>query len=252
MISRPRPVCRPAADALAHQRLFAKRDAPVLQARAQGGTAVGATIVMLEDNLVTILVIDIRGYSLLAQEIGKDELGKLMRRFNGEAGAILERFGASQPRYLGDAVMAPWHHGPASHANSIELADLGRAVSAYLALSAMAARINAEMVLPRPLAIGGGINTGYAVVGNLGNAGQIDFNTLGEAVNRAFRLEAATRTQDAALMIGSACLDFLRLPFPFRAAYPVTAVTVKGYATPQQAVVLQADEVHRLAALLSA
>ena len=222
-------------------------DAPPAFAGQAGDIVEEVTTAVLVDSLVTILVVDIRNYSILAQEVGEAAIGRLMRRFNAEAGAILEKFGAFQPRYLGDAVMVPWHHGAADRVATIDLADIGRAVAAYLALAAMTARINAEMDLPRPLSIGGGINTGHAVVGNLGNAGQADFNALGEAVNRAFRLEAATRMLDADLIIGRACLDFLSGPFPFRADYPVTTVTLKGYATPQYALVLKADDLPLLA-----
>ncbi len=231
-------------------RTILRFDAPPATAGANAGSPVGETVVPLEDSLVTILVVDIRGYSVLAQEIGEAAIGKLMRRFNAEAGAILEGFGAFQPRYIGDAIMVPWHHGAANRVASIDLADLGRAVSAYIALSAMTNRINADMDLPRPLSIGGGINTGHAVVGNLGNAGKADFNTLGEAVNRAFRLEAATRTHDADLVIGRACLDFLGGPFPFRAEYPLSKVALKGYAMLQDAIVLKGDAVTRLAGQL--
>lgn len=222
-------------------------DAPPVLAARSGDSAEEVTTAVLVDSLVTILVVDIRNYSVLAQEIGEAEIGVLMRRFNAEAGTILEKLGAFQPRYLGDAIMVPWHHGAANRVASIELADLGRAVAAYLALAAMTERINADMVLPRPLSIGGGINTGHAVVGNLGNAGKADFNTLGEAVNRAFRLEAATRTNDADLIIGRACLDFLSGPFPFRADYPIAKVLLKGYKTPQDAIVLKGDAIQRLA-----
>ena len=219
-------------------------DAPPALAGRSGDITEEVTTAVLVDSLVTILVVDIRNYSVLAQEIGEAAIGTLMRRFNAEAGTILEKFGAFQPRYLGDAVMVPWHHGAANRVASIELADLGRAVAAYLALAAMTERINANMVLPRPLSIGGGINTGHAVVGN---AGKADFNTLGETVNRAFRLEAATRTNDADLIIGRACLDFLSGPFPFRADYPIAKVLLKGYATPQDAIVLKGKAIQRLA-----
>jgi len=211
----------------------------------------GATVVMLKDRLVTVLVIDIRGYSVLAQEIGEAEIGKLLRRFNAEAGHILEGFEAYQPRYLGDAVMASWLHGSADDTAVIELADLGRVVSAYQALAAMAARINADIVLPRPLSIGGGINSGRAAFGNLGNAGKIDINTVGEAVNRAFRLESATRTHNADLVIGRASFDLLNGSFPYQEEFPIKKVDLKGYAEPQEAIILRGEEITRLSERLN-
>lgn len=238
-------------DLIAIGKTLLRFETSVTLAAPSTGHANAATIVMLKDRLVTILVIDIRGYSVLAQEIGEAEIGKLLRRFNAEAGHILEGFGAYQPRYLGDAVMASWLHGSADETAVIEPADLGRAVSAYQALAAMAARINADMVLPRPLSIGGGINSGRAAFGNLGNAGKIDINTVGEAVNRAFRLEAATRTHDADLVIGRASFDLLNGGFAHREEFPIRKVDLKGYAEPQDAVILRGNEITRLSERLN-
>ena len=41
--------------------------------------------------------------------------------------------------------------------------------------------------------IGSGVNTGTCIVGNMGSENRLDYSVVGDAVNLAARLEAATR-----------------------------------------------------------
>ena len=57
--------------------------------------------------------------------------------------------------------------------------------------------------LPWPLAIGAAINTGEAVIGNVGVDGNRDHTVIGDAVNVAFRLEGLTSTLGKDLLLGN-------------------------------------------------
>ena len=56
--------------------------------------------------------------------------------------------------------------------------------------------------LTEPIAIGIGVNTGEAVVGNMGSDTRFDYSAIGDAVNTAARLESATKEAGVDLLIG--------------------------------------------------
>jgi adenylate cyclase len=109
-------------------------------------------------------------------------------------------------------------------------------VRGLVEVSRIAARLQEQFDLPFPVEIGGGINSGFAPLGNLGGDALADFTPLGDAVNKAFRLEAATRLLRCDVAIGDASHLFLkRLPgFP---ECRQELVQLKGYAGPQKAYV---------------
>ena len=56
--------------------------------------------------------------------------------------------------------------------------------------------------LSEPIAIGIGINTGEAVIGNMGSNTRFDYSAIGDAVNIAARLESATKEAGVDILIG--------------------------------------------------
>ena len=58
--------------------------------------------------------------------------------------------------------------------------------------------------LPEPVAIGIGLNSGEAVIGNMGSDTRFDFSGIGDAINIAARLESATKEVGVDILIGDA------------------------------------------------
>jgi adenylate cyclase len=79
------------------------------------------------------------------------------------------------------------------------------------------------------LEVGVGINTGRVVAGSIGGAGRLNFSVIGDAVNVAARVEAATRETGDHLLITRATRDALTRPAPLMSR---GSVALKGKSEP--------------------
>jgi adenylate cyclase len=173
--------------------------------------------------LTTIVVVDIRDFTPLARAVPEAVLSQTVGTWFLRAGQIAQRLGSWAQKYIGDAVMAVWIHD-----NPQNLApDLLRALQAVSEIDAITGGLHHALPLPGPLRIGAGLNTGPAIVGGA------DFTALGDTVNAAFRLEAATKALGLGVVLGERTYEELRLgetsPFLRR------QVELKGYDSPSTA-----------------
>jgi adenylate cyclase len=108
--------------------------------------------------------------------------------------AVLARHGAID-KYLGDGLMAYWNAplDTPDHASLACRAALDMVACIPEVDRAMEALARAEGRPHQPVAIGIGLNTGRAFVGNMGSEQRFDYSMVGDPVNVAARLEAATK-----------------------------------------------------------
>jgi adenylate cyclase len=87
-------------------------DSSVRRTDETASAAVDASVTkaMYAPRLVSVLVVDVRGYTKLAQIIDHALLCQLIGSWFREAGQIMEKYGAWALKYIGDAVMAVWLH----------------------------------------------------------------------------------------------------------------------------------------------
>ncbi len=191
---------------------------------------IGDTQCALSVRTITVLVVDVRGYTVLAQQVDESTLSSTFAAFFQESGSLLMDLGCWTQKYIGDAIMAVWlHRGMVP-----EPAELARVIDGLIKVEDLASKLHTRFPLPYPIRVGAGINTGQASTGNLGSAAVADFTALGDAVNKAFRLETSTRELDADLVIGQQTYGaFVHLPAAARLFVPRMA-TLKGYAEPEK------------------
>jgi adenylate cyclase len=199
------------------------------QAEAAEPTDFGATVCALAVRTITALVVDVRGYTILAQQIPETTLSTTFATFFQESGSLLMELGCWTQKYIGDAIMAVWMH----RGMVPEPVELIPVVEGLIKVQDLASKLHTRFPLPYPIRIGAGINTGTASTGNLGSAAVADFTALGDAVNKAFRLEASTRELDTDLAMGRQTYRAIEL-VPAARLFQVRTAMLKGYAEPEE------------------
>ncbi len=134
---------------------------------------------------------------------------------------IIVKYQGTIDKYIGDAIMAYWN-APADVENHAD-----KAVQASLEqineLSFLNKKLK-EKNLPL-IDIGIGINTGLAIVGEMGSVGRSDYTVIGDAINLGARLESLCKYYDSRLNISNFTKNELKDNYIFRF---LDKVKVKG------------------------
>ncbi len=135
---------------------------------------------------VSILFADISGFTTVSETKKPEEVAEFLSHFFSCAVESIFAYGGTLDKFIGDAVMA-FFGAPLPQDDHAD-----RAVLTGLMLQRMVNDWNVERAktdLP-PVMVRVGINSGLAVVGNVGTEKRVDYTVLGSAVNIASRLES--------------------------------------------------------------
>lgn len=140
-----------------------------------------------ERRYLTILFVDLVGYTQLSEQLDPEDLTILQRRYQNLALRVMERFGGFVARYVGDGILVYFGY-PIAHENDAERA-LRAALELLDRLRSLDTTVQ-ENTMP-PLAARIGISTGLVLVTpELLSGGAAEHSVVGEAVNLAARLQA--------------------------------------------------------------
>lgn len=187
-----------------------------------------ATATLHVRRLISVMVADIRDFTVLTRQTNEKVLSEAIGTWFRRAGEIISDHGSWVDKYIGDAVMAVWIHGP----EGATLQDMVPMMRAVNALARMTSELHEQFALPFSLRIGAGVNTGYAMVGNTGSSDRPDYTAIGDTVNAAFRFESSTKELGLDIAIGEATYDCLKAVGGDDAFLHHYTVTMKGYETP--------------------
>ena len=151
-----------------------------------------------EKRYATFLFTDVRGFTSMSETLEPEKVTYIMNKALTAQQSAVQKHGGMVDKYIGDAMMAIFN-APLDLINHPKIA-LECALDIIKNMSTLNIELQAEG-LP-PITIGIGINTGEAVIGNMGSESRFDYTAIGDSVNTAARLESSTKERSVDLLIG--------------------------------------------------
>src|SRR4051794_12114448 len=151
-----------------------------------------------EDVEVSILFLDVRGFTSLAEQTSARDLVAMLNDLYEQVVPVLVSHGGHANKFIGDGMLAVF----GAPERLPDHAD--RAVAAALEIAACV-----RERYDGGLRVGIGVNSGRVLVGTIGGGGRLDFTVIGDPVNTAARVEAATRETNDDILVTEATLQLI-------------------------------------------
>jgi class 3 adenylate cyclase len=172
---------------------------------------------------VTALMSDLRGYTRFAEHGDPSAVMDVLNDYLGRMADIVIAHGGTVNEFIGDAIFAVFG-APVEHPDHAE-----RAAATALAMQRAMDELNAASAArgrPR-FEMGIGVNTGEAVVGNIGSEQRTKYAVVGAAVNLAARVESCT--VGGQILLSASTVRYLG---PLADVAPPIHAELKGLDTP--------------------
>jgi len=171
---------------------------------------------------VTIMFLDIRGFTRFAEHRAPNEVVEYLNTLFGALIAVVNAHHGIINKFLGDGFMACFG-APLSDGRDTE-----NAVRAALAIVDTVERLCADGTIA-PTRIGIGLHAGAAVTGSVGSDERREYTIIGDTVNLASRVEQLTKQFGAVLLVTEAVWRVVKDRYGGRA---IDAVAVRGRDEP--------------------
>ncbi|UCE38559.1 MAG: adenylate/guanylate cyclase domain-containing protein [Thermoplasmata archaeon] len=178
-----------------------------------------------EKRNITIFFSDIRGFTPISEKLDPEELVRLLNEYLTEMTSIIRRDRGLVDKYMGDAIMAFWgapldlpDHAEMACSSCLDMMDK---------LGELQKKWKKEGI--PSFNIGIGLNSGDAIVGNMGSFDRFDYTALGDNVNLASRMEGLNKLYGTNIIITENTHKIVKDKFEFR---KLDAVKVKGKKKP--------------------
>ncbi len=147
---------------------------------------------------VTSFFSDVAGFTSLSEGLKPEDLVNLLNAYLSEMTDIILSTGGTLDKYEGDAIIAFWNAPLDQPDHAL------RACRAALRCQAKLAEMRAgfEARYGRGLQARIGLNSGPAVVGNMGSGSRFDYTAMGDTINLASRLEGACKVYGVSILVG--------------------------------------------------
>ena len=178
-----------------------------------------------EKRNITIFFSDIRGFTSISEKLVPEELVHLLNEYLTEMTSIIITNDGLVDKYMGDAIMAFWG-APLEQPNHAEMA-CSSSLKMIVKLRELQKKWKKEGI--PSLNIGIGLNSGDAIVGNMGSSSRFDYTAMGDNVNLASRMEGLNKIYGSNIIITEKTQKVIKNNFETRM---LDAVKVKGKKKP--------------------
>jgi adenylate cyclase len=151
-----------------------------------------------EEREITSFFSDVAGFTTVAEKLSPHELVGLLNAYLSEMTDIILTAGGTLDKYEGDAIVAFWNAPLDDPGHVLKACRAALACQTKLGHSAAQFERRFGHVLRARI----GLNTGPAVVGNMGSSRRFDYTAMGDTVNLAARLESACKFYRVPLLAG--------------------------------------------------
>ncbi|MGP1569858.1 MAG: CHASE2 domain-containing protein [Eubacteriales bacterium] len=142
-----------------------------------------------EKREITVLFVDIRGFTTMSESVEPEEVVLILNDYLTLCAKSIFDYGGILDKYIGDAAMGVYN-APFNLENHCLMA-----VKSAWAMSSGSEELNKKLFekTGHTIQFGVGINTGFAVVGNIGAEFRMDYTAIGDTVNTAARIESNSK-----------------------------------------------------------
>jgi adenylate cyclase len=167
-----------------------------------------------ERRKVTVLFADIKGFTALSEKMEPEKVVEVLNTFFTEMVELVFQHQGALDKFLGDALMVDF-------GVPVEIPQAeAQAVACALAMHRRLQEMRDQGLTPiKGMRIG--INTGEAIVGNIGSDKRMDFTVVGDVVNVAARLQELTKELEADILVSEATYREVAGEFRFEAVPPL-------------------------------
>ena len=147
-----------------------------------------------ETRYCTFLFTDLRGFTSMSEKMTPEEVANIMNTTLTIQVEEIQRSGGMIDKFIGDACMGIFS-APLDLPKHED-----RAIEAAVRIQERIKELNKTM--DQEIAIGVGVQSGSACVGNMGSSTRFDYTAIGNCVNEAARYESATKEVGVDILIG--------------------------------------------------
>ena len=167
----------------------------VIERILEGENEAGASFIA-QERQISVLFVDIVGFTTISEQMTPPEVAQLLNQFFEAMIDVIFAHEGTLDKFIGDAILATFGAALPQQDHAV------RCVRAALDMRKALAAFNAKRIQPE-IRVRIAINSGSALVGDIGSPKRREFTVLGDVVNTASRLESAVAQPDQIIISGA-------------------------------------------------